>query len=175
MQHYGLNLNDYWTMRSGTITDAIPTPTIGEEQLAEREHRYAAAEKQDARRLKAEQRLQERVHQPYDGSDAHGSQGASVRASARLSAALTEARRLDCRSPQLLHQAEALLLLLERAAVEQHERERSTSAGLDRESERRAALVHRIALHRFSGAPAAAALPRGRRPPDENGDWPRSA
>ena len=115
--------------------------------------------------------MQERVHQPYDGSDAHGSQGASVRASARLSAALTEARRLDCRSPQLLHQAEALLLLLERAAVEQHERERSTSAALDRESERRAALVHRIALHRFSGAPAAAALPRGGHTPDASKVW----
>ena len=49
-------------------------------------------------------------------------QHSDARAAARLCMAIAEARRLGCRIPQLLRQAEALHALLERAAAEEYAR-----------------------------------------------------
>lgn len=164
LQQLGLNLNDYWTLRSGSIANAIPAPAISQKTEAERANRYTATDKADAKRLQAELRLQERMSLPHGDGDVRGTHRSSARASARLSAALAEARRLGCRSPHLLRQAEALLLLLERAATEQHARERSSRAGADGELERRAVLVQRLAHHRFIGAARATRAARASRP-----------
>ena len=111
MDNLGLNLNDYWTLRSGLIGDAVPT-------LAERARREAAAEKADRRRLHAELRLQERVRSPALSNESN------ARSAALLCAALGEARRLGC-APDLLSKADALLAILERAALDDFERGRA--------------------------------------------------
>lgn len=116
MSEYGLNLNDYWTLRSGTIADSLPSSSAAKGEALDRAQRQAAAEVADRKRLAAERRLQAAVHSR--GAMQHS----DARAAARLCMAIAEARRLGCRIPQLLRQAEALHALLERAAAEEYAR-----------------------------------------------------
>ena len=81
MDYMGLNVNDYWTLRSGLIGDAVP-------RLAEQARREEAAERAERRRLNAELRLQERVQSPALSKESN------ARSAALLCAALGEARRL---------------------------------------------------------------------------------
>jgi hypothetical protein len=128
MEHLGLNLNNYWTLRSGMIADSIPTPELSNEAQGERASREAAAERAEQRLQKAERRLLERVRSPESAP--------------RLCAALHEARRLGCRDAKLIAKAAALLSILERAARAADDATRRA----DPEDARREALVHQLAL-----------------------------
>ena len=95
----------------------------------------------------AENRLLRQVQSPGAGTGAGGS---NARASARLCAAIHEARRLGCPNALLLAKAEGLLCLLEQAAVDEyvaqtHAADTAMSA-MSAESALREALVHRFAL-----------------------------
>ena len=90
------------------------------EKAAKDAARAQKAANVDGQRTEAEARLQWLVK----SSAACGSSNA--RSAAQLCRALREAQRLQCRSPQLVRKAEALLVLLERAAMEDHERSRSS-------------------------------------------------
>lgn len=131
MTEFGLNLNDYWTLRSGTIAESLPASSEAKGEALDRMRRQAALEEADRKRLQAERRLQSMVRRPHDDDARHD--GASniarrpssnARAAARLFMAIAEARRLGCRMPQLLRQAEQLHALLERAAAEEYARSR---------------------------------------------------
>lgn len=145
-ENLGLNINDYWTLRSGTISTAIPEQNLSEQAKARRKKIQDAADAADQRREKAETRLQLLVR------DGPGCVDNSRRASARLCAALHEARRLECRDVKLVAKAEALLVLLERAAVEQAVVREHTAAA-DEESARREWLVHRMAQQSTEWSP----------------------
>ena len=154
MEHFGLNVNDYWTLQSGTIADAIPAPT----PELRRKQREQLRKQEDSRLLKAERRLQEQLREPDRRS--------AAKAAARLCAALDEARRRGSRNQPLLAKAGGLLSLLERAAADEHERAMALRGGraaramspppIDQddgrvidedEDARRAALIHALALH----------------------------
>ena len=94
------------------------------------------------KRLRAEQRLLSEVRR-------QGSACAdSARRSARLCAALSEAKRLGCHQ-LLLVKATALLAILERAAAEDHERKQlgvGSTFYNSPKSARRDALIQRLAL-----------------------------
>ena len=127
LQSLGLNANDFWARRA-----------IQDKRVADRERLLHAVES-DRQRAAAEQRLYDAVRAPAVRSDVRSE-------SARLCRALAEARRLQVLQPQLVRKASALLALLERAAVEEHERRRTLG---DRdnaaaESVRREALVHQL-------------------------------
>ena len=133
---YGLNINDNWIMNNSTV--AFMAGCLGSEQRALKQ---AEAERAQALQRRVEARLQGHVHKPG---------GALARdnavAAARLSSALSEAKRQRCANAPLLRQAESLLPLVERAAIEEYERRRSVGP-LDPEAERREALVHALAVH----------------------------
>ena len=117
MDNLGLNINNYWTLRSGLIEESIPTPKPSDAALAKQVMREEAEERADKRRMQAEQRLQQRVRHPTEFGG-----GTNAKAAARLCAALEDARRHSCRIPSLLRQAESLLAILERAAAEEYVR-----------------------------------------------------
>ena len=112
----GLNINDHNLLRSGRIAEAIPEPNLSEEALLRRAEAEAAQERRDKEMRRAERRLEQEVREPSGN-------GSNARASARLCAALAEARRRGCVNKPLLKKADALLTLLERAAAEEHERQ----------------------------------------------------
>ena len=164
MEEFGLNLNDYWTLRSGTIAEALPSSSSSKMEAAERMQRKAAAEARDQKRLNAEQRLRAAVQTPGGGgrlgdtrmpgkrpseANAVRAAGSNARAAAHLCMALAEARRVGVRSPQLLQQAEALHALLEHAAAEDYARahRQHEDLGRDQQEVRKEVLVHQLSVH----------------------------
>ena len=142
MEQFGLNLNDYWMLKSGSIAECIPTQRPSAATAARRERIQREADEADKRRLRAEQRLAERVRSP-----ACAACGSNAQAAARLCAALHEARRLHARMPQLVQQAEALLAVLERAAGDDYERQQRELAAArsgEDEARRREQLLLRL-------------------------------
>lgn len=142
MTSLGLNINDFWTLRSGTIDRAVPA---AKRLLEEKQRKLKAAERHETKRVEAEQRLLRLVRSPC--SDGRS----NAQAAARLCMALGEARRTGCRIPQLLRQADALLVLLEQAAADEYQRSRgrrrtSTSAAAELEAQRREALLQQFAV-----------------------------
>lgn len=177
MNEFGLNINDYWTLRSGTIAEALPSTSQCKAEAIDRMRRKAAAQALERKRQHAESRLQAAVRErgglgrrsgdtrtagrrPSERSTVRAP-GSNARAAAQLCVALAEARRLGVRTPHLLKQAEALQRLLEQAAADEHarreQRERqpqiaqSVTSG-DAEAARREALVHRLAVYHWGGA-----------------------
>ena len=164
MEEFGLNVNDYWTLRSGTIAEALPNSSETKAEVVERLQRAAAKEAEDRKRLEAEQRLQQCVRSPGGGARLGDTRvpgrrpseqrtyarapGSNARAAARLCMAMAEARRRGCHLPQLLQQAEALHALLEHAAAEEYTRSQQEQEQplADAEDSRRNALVHKLAL-----------------------------
>ena len=61
MQEFGLNLNDYWTLRSGTIAEALPSTCESKAEAAELMQRKQVQELLDHKRLQAERRLRAAV------------------------------------------------------------------------------------------------------------------
>ena len=57
MNDFGLNVNDYWTLRSGTIAEAIPNGEAKREAFEQMRARQAA-QVAEARRVRARGRLQ---------------------------------------------------------------------------------------------------------------------
>ena len=165
MNDFGLNVNDYWTLRSGTIAEAIPNGEAKREAFEQMRARQAA-QVADRKRVLAEQRLQAEMRggggglrtgdtriigrRPSQTKAVARATGSNARAAARLFMAMAEARRAGCRLPQLLKQAEKLHALLEQAAAEEYEREQQPQPQqqrlIDAEDLRRDLLVHKLAL-----------------------------